>query len=465
MTQGTEPVIAPAGHLHGVVRGARTTINLRLGTRTVELDEVEYAAWLLAHGLADVGPHLLSAAALGTLVGDPSPLERLYDRGLLVEVPSDPARYRAFAEAYRLVPLVHGLGNSPDGSAWQFRIGLPGESGATAGLAGAWAELHTLGYEIWRWSAATRSLAEAGDLLVAAADSARSSNPAHEGLGGLDDRIARDHGIAIVAPLLTGWAAALQPASPTPLVPGPRGAGSPLPPPEPVDPFTALDPEEMLSVPWEPGRPDSPVARIPRWEAEPGHPGAAGWLFAVGHDGGSFYHPADSSFVSRTVRVGADDHQLDDGEGRIWELTRRAATDRLWTRTSIAATAVGEGVPDAGRRLDGLIERGLIVEVHPGTDRAVAFARAYRLHPLLHGLGNPEDDPAMFEYGVPGRFRVGATTGRTALLWRTAGQWPTLWDAITAVSGNDTEHYLTYWGLHGVRDLLCDGLAYLDLAP
>ncbi|MFG1922445.1 hypothetical protein [Cryptosporangium sp. NPDC048952] len=407
--------IAPVGHLQGRIS---SSVRVRLGTATVELDELEYATWLLAHGLDDLGPRLLPAEVLSTLVDDVAPLDRLWDRGLLVEVPEDPA---AFANEYRLVPLVHGLGNARRSAS--FGIGLPGERmGRLAELSGAWAELNPAGFEVWRRSAVYGSLASTVAAVVS------GDSPLREGLAGVEEGALREHAVSLLGPLITGWTAALQPASPTPLV----GAPSFPPPPE-TD--------------------------------------RAGWLFAAGHSGGPFHRFLDSAYVAHLVRVGAEDHSLDEGEARIWEITRAATRDRLWNRASVAAAAVGEGVPDAGRRLDALIERGLVVEVHPGTERALAFARAYRLQPLLHGLAERTD---LFEYGLPGRPRVAVSTDRTALLWRTAGQWPSLWDAVTAVSASyaevgqdrfreDTpEEYLTHWGFAIVRELLAAGVVYLD---
>ncbi len=42
--------------------------------------------------------------------------------------------------------------------------------------------------------------------------------------------------------------------------------------------------------------------------------------------------------------------------------------------------------------LDSLAGLGLIAEVIPGTEQAREFARSYRLHSLLMGLGNTPDE-------------------------------------------------------------------------
>ena len=476
MTTAEEPVLVPVGHHHGVLHGATPSATVRLGTTNSELDDAEYATWMLAHGAEGDEPRrLLTATELAPLVGPAGEdvVGRLRSRGLLVEVPTEPAGFPAFAAAYRLVPVVFGLGNAPSGPGWRFWVGLPGEDlGRSAGLSGQWAELTVLGYEIWRWSAATRSLAEACERLVTVA------GPVPVGpriaLGEVDSATALDHGFQLIEPLVTGWTAVLQPASGGPLVPAHRVT---LPAVDPVDPALTEDPEEILELPLFPGRPASASRRVPRWEIHPGHPGAAGWLFAVGHDGGPLYHPADGAPVGHTLRIGAEDHRLSESDARLWELTRAASSDRLWTRTALAAAAVGEGVPDAGKQVDELVERGVLVEVHPGTEQADAFARGYRLWPLLHGLGNPPDKPDLFALGVPGRRPVTSVLAGASPLWRMAGQWPSLWDVATALTTHlaglgqterrytDPHAFLTYEVFHGIREGLADGVAYLDLAP
>jgi hypothetical protein len=467
-----DPVLAPVGHHHGAMHGESRYVTVRLGVSNALLDDTEYATWMLAHGAEGDAPRLLTAAELAE-VTDPDVVGRLLSRGLLAEVPVEPEGQAAFAAAYRLVPVVFGLGNAPSGPGWRFWAGLPGdELGSSAGLCGRWAELTVLGYEIWRWSAATRSLADACQRLVTVA------GPVPVGpriaLGEVDSATALDHGVQLIEPLVTGWTAVLQPASDGPLVPDHRLT---LPAVEPVDPALAEDPEEILELPLFPGRPGSASKRVSRWEIHPGHPGAAGWLFAVGHDGGPLYHPADGAPVGHTIRVGAEDHRLTERGARFWELTRAVSSDRLWTRTALAAAAVGEGLPDAAKQVDELVEQGVLVEVHPGTEQAEAFARCYRLLPLLHGLGNPPDKPDLFALGVPGRRRVTFLLAGASPLWRMAGQWRSLWDVVTALTSHlaglgrteprytDPHAFLTYEVFHGVRKGLADGIVYLDLAP
>ncbi|WP_035857304.1 hypothetical protein [Cryptosporangium arvum] len=449
------PPLIPVGHYHGTLHGEPVTHLVRLGTQLVSLDDAEHTTWLLTHD------------------DQPEPSEvvsRLHRRGLLAELPTGPDENAGFVARYRLEPLLHGLGNAPGAAAGRFRVGLPGERiGRWTGLSGAWAELGPLVYGMWRWAGATRSLAELCESTDAPMPpDAPMSIDAPVPLDALVEQAVR-----LAAVSVSGWTAALQPATSVNLV---GAAARSLPAAEPADPAVAQEPEEVLELPYVPGRPDSPTAGVPRWKTDPGHPGAAGWLFAVGHDGGPFHRPDDGVFVTRVVRIGATDHRLDATGARLWEIVRGADPRRLWTRGAVVAAAVEQGVADAAVPLDDLIDRAVVVEVHPGTAQAEEFARSYRVFPLLHGLGTPEDDSRVFTYGVPGRWAARSGID-SSLLWRTAGQWPTLWDTLVAQADHfqrlgvadptltDPSELLTARGFHAIRDLVEAGVAYLDVAP
>lgn len=488
MSRNGEPALVPVGHYHGVLHHAGPVRTVRLGLRALPLDEAEQTAWLLAHEAVEeaAGQRLRTADELVAAGAAPTAVARLRQDGLLVEVPDGPEEQAAWVERFRLVPLVPGLGNkvvvagaAPESSqaAW-FWVGLPKKLPfCPPALAGGWVALHSLGYDLWWSSGASGSLAEACGWQVAAEPEPGPVHPEWIDLDRLDYPTAVDQALRIVAPLVTSWAAALQPAALAPLVPVGQPTGSVLPAVEPVD-AAALDPEEVLAVPWRPEKPDGPTRSVPRWRLDPGHPGAAGWLFAVGHDGGLLHRVADGVLVGRRVRIGAEDLLLSPAEGRLWELTLGADGMRLWNRSAVAAAAVAEGVPEAGRCLDELIERGLIVEVHPGTAQARAFAQRYRLRPSLHGLGD-EPDGGLYQVGVPGRGSLHGYGRELMLLWATAGEgWQTLWSAVEAICAqtrdlavrarwetSDPEEFLTRWVFDAIRRLQGHRTAYVDLAP
>ena len=489
MQRDGEPALVPVGHYHGVLYLAEGPSRwVRLGdVSTVRLGEAEHEAWLLAHEAVpeEQGVRLRTEAELIEAGGNAEALARLRERGLVDELPVGPREQAAFAERYRLVPLAPGLGNEVRGEAGWFGVGLPGRRGHFQGLAGRWLALHTLGYDLWRSSGAAQSLAEACAWQVApeaeGAEGAGPVDPALIDLDRLDRPTAVDQAVRIVAPLISSWAAAVQPAAESPLVPSEQRVGSVLPPVEPADPAGALDPEEILRIPLRDDLPLPAEARervtlsIPRWEADPGHPGAAGWLFAVGHDGGVLHRVADGVLVGRRVRIGAEDVLLTPEESQLWQLTATGDPHRLWNRSAVAAAAVGEGVADAGRTLAGLIERGVVVEVHPGTEQARVFAERYRLRPLLHGLGDKPDDHRLYQIGVPGRRPISGHGVEERLLWETAGQTPTLWASVELLTGHlrdlgrrspgGPDDFLTRRVFTGIRRLIESGTAYLDLAP
>ncbi|SHN39029.1 hypothetical protein [Cryptosporangium aurantiacum] len=465
-------MLAPVGHHHGPLHSAEPVIQLRLGTSTVVVDAAEYAVWLLAHRASGNGTALHTEAELAATEQVPDAgraVDRLRQRGLLVPLPTDPADYPDFAYRHRLVPLAHGLGNQPTGPWSQFRIGLPGRIGLFADLNRAWITVPAIAYEIWRWSGATPSLA--------AAVLAPQSVPKVEAVIPYEDGHRLAMTVQALPELISSWSAALQPATDEAVVPREPRA---LPPAEPIDPATAEDPHEVLRFLVRPDDPTGPTAGVVRWVADPGHRGAHGWLFAVGHDGGPLYGPAGNDLLGRQVRVGADEHLLTPGEARLWDLARgleAGDSHRLLTSDAVAAEAVGAGVPDARRTLDSLIERGLILDVRPGTTQARAFAARYRLQPLLHGLGDYPNDRLMYLLGVPGHREVTLLGPHDSLFWQAAGQWRSLWDAVAALSGHlerigrtsprdtDPEQLLTTAGFHALRRLIGDGAAYLDLAP
>jgi hypothetical protein len=89
--------IAAIGHYLGIfpADGGRWCHEVRRGAGIEQLTEAEARAW----------------SAPGAPTHEPSTLDTLVDRGLLVPVSSDDAG--GFARAHRLVPLMSGLGPDP----------------------------------------------------------------------------------------------------------------------------------------------------------------------------------------------------------------------------------------------------------------------------------------------------------------------------------------------------------------
>ena len=143
-----------------------------------------------------------------------------------------------------------------------------------------------------------------------------------------------------------------------------------------------------------------------------------------------------------------------------------------WTRAALLRAAAEAGVDDAGPIVEELLGRGALVEVAREPAAASAFAGAYRLEPLLAGLGRTADEP-LDGIGVPGLLVAARVTPRVFELWQWAHLWPDLWAAcrglaeVAVESGQDDPgeidpHRVLTAALDAVQILLSRGVAYLD---
>lgn len=171
----SSPLVFPVGHWLGPLyrSGIEVCHRVRIGTGTVDLDDdTESAVWRLAHGEPeDPQPTTLGsvmAAAQG--LGHPdaaAAADRLVDAGVLACVGTAGGALDAvrFARSHRLVALMVGLGDGPDGGA-HAAIG-------PAGQPATW--VTPAAFEAWRWGAATASLWELAELIGRAASQADGS--------------------------------------------------------------------------------------------------------------------------------------------------------------------------------------------------------------------------------------------------------------------------------------------------
>ncbi len=95
---------------------------VRLGWKVWRLNRSRLVAWTAAHGLADqIGRVRWDREAAGSAIAaageDPSTLDSLIQDGLVARV-EDPVE---FASAHRMGPLLHGVGERPDGA---YALGL-----------------------------------------------------------------------------------------------------------------------------------------------------------------------------------------------------------------------------------------------------------------------------------------------------------------------------------------------------
>lgn len=156
----TEPLVYPVGRYTGVFHpavGAPAKYHsLSIGRISATMEsEQAFAVWAAAHRPLDQAGQLWNRAAvleaarrLG--VDDPEPLvaEFLAD-GLLVEVAPGTPDAVGFAQAYRVLPLMVSLGNTPD-DPLNYGIGLFGMQPVLRAPA--------LVHDVWQWGSAGGSL-------------------------------------------------------------------------------------------------------------------------------------------------------------------------------------------------------------------------------------------------------------------------------------------------------------------
>jgi hypothetical protein len=161
-------------------------------------------------------------------------------------------------------------------------------------------------------------------------------------------------------------------------------------------------------------------------------------VFPLGHPMGPF-HPSPGAPPSYwVVRLGWDSPLLHDrATADVWALAH-GLPDRVhgtpWTRSVCRSIALEAGVPDLDRRLDGLVARGLVAEVAPGTPAAEQFARTHRVQSLLLGLGAQPDAPGVDGIGLLGRPPLARVRPDTYEAWQWAHLWPTLFDAAAGLA-------------------------------
>ncbi|GAA5134557.1 hypothetical protein [Pseudonocardia adelaidensis] len=147
-------------------------------------------------------------------------------------------------------------------------------------------------------------------------------------------------------------------------------------------------------------------------------------LFPVGHDLGAF-HPGDGeSGPVQQVRLGSELVELSDSEFLVWTLAHGLVDDDGQS-VPITEAAILDYADEPGS-VHSLAERGLLVEVVPGSPESVQFASIHQLLPLAMGLGNSRDQPWLFAVGLLYRPLV-VMTGAMYDLWQWAHLSPNLW--------------------------------------
>lgn len=147
-----QALLIPVGHDLGVLYpesgSDKRRQQVRTGTEVAELEDHDFAVWLLAHGVDDQDRPsrqslLGNAEKLGlSPVEVERTLNRFLDDKLLFEVEPDGESAVAFAEQHQLIPLMHGLGPDLE-QPWLQTIGLLNQPVV---------QVSNALYDVWAWT-------------------------------------------------------------------------------------------------------------------------------------------------------------------------------------------------------------------------------------------------------------------------------------------------------------------------
>lgn len=410
----------PVGQFGGMVRGkepGRPWFSVRRGDLVLSVEQDPGMLWLDAHGLVDelAATPWTRAAVLGrrgnlTEMAEAKAYGLLAGLKVLAEIDPQDDEAVDFARTHRLVPCAHGIGNRPDDPT-QFLAGFPPDLVARF----TWNQ-----WRLWRESHLEPSLWDGCQAIAAAATRAGQNLDARdlltETLSGLHVMLALRLAYVDVA----------------------RGAD------DPDDEGPAADAD-------------------PASDFEP-------LIFPVGHDLGPFFPRADEPFQYYEVCVGRQVYGIPTNEDYAVWMRAHGPVDRSpFTYTGYRNNLVADGITDAGPRARRLSDSRLLWQVPATGDRAVEFARSYRLMPLMTAIGNVGPDIP------PGKYALGRPTivfhyadELEYWLWLWAGHFDSLWHACCALSNTDLGDSdpveCLVAALPAAQSLINHSLAFLDAA-
>jgi hypothetical protein len=161
-------------------------------------------------------------------------------------------------------------------------------------------------------------------------------------------------------------------------------------------------------------------------------------VFPLGHAMGAFHQHRGAPPAYWVVRLGWDSPLLpDQAAADMWALAH-GRKDRVgntpWTRSELCRSAREAGIEDPETVLATLVERGLVVEVHPGTEAATEFAGTHRVQSLLLGLGELPDQRGLDGIGLLGMPPLARVPLGTYEFWQWGHLWPTLAEAAAGLA-------------------------------
>ncbi|TCC58275.1 hypothetical protein E0H73_28595 [Kribbella pittospori] len=146
-----DALLIPVGHDLGALyldSGPEHRQQVRMGVEVMELDDREFAVWLLAHGIGNddrpTRESLLGQAEKRGLARDDvgAAVEQFLGDGLLVAVEPEADAAVAFALEHQLFPLLQGLGPDPE-QPWLQTIGMLNQPVA---------QVSSALYDVWAWA-------------------------------------------------------------------------------------------------------------------------------------------------------------------------------------------------------------------------------------------------------------------------------------------------------------------------
>jgi hypothetical protein len=161
-------------------------------------------------------------------------------------------------------------------------------------------------------------------------------------------------------------------------------------------------------------------------------------VYPVGHSMGPFHQHRGAPPAYWVVRLGWDSPLLpDEATAQVWALAhgdRDRAGGTPWTRQELCRAAAEAGVENPAPVLDALLDRGLAVEVAPGSVAAAEFADTHRVQSLLLGLGEQPDQPGVDGIGLLGMPALARVSLSTYEFWQWGHLWPTLTEAAAGLA-------------------------------
>lgn len=190
-------------------------------------------------------------------------------------------------------------------------------------------------------------------------------------------------------------------------------------------------------------------------------------VFPVGHYMGE-RHPERHHIV----RLGLTHRTLTADEFGVWVLahgTTEVGTG-AWPVGELLDLATDAELPDAPDAVARLVEAGLLALVDAEAGGTRRFAESHRMHPLLVGIGNTDDEPDRYQLGFPGLPPVAVVDTSAYELWQWGHLAPTLWhtcevrEKVAAGLGEPVAAAdLVADTLGDLRVLLANSCAYLDI--